>query len=207
MTTGAWSERKIAPLAAEIEQTARSSPSWPSYLDGPEYGAAVTAWARAEAVVNLLWRWLDQHAEQGLDELLADTHHEQTDEQVIGKGRSRRMTTGRRVASVLEQLRRWESAAAGHRARLGLDPLSRAKLGKDVAIGTAVAGQLDRLRGVGSELVDRFGRAALSAADKPADSTRPVDAERPVEGQPDPGHAGVGYDASEIEGGGSNGQS
>lgn len=161
---GARSERRVGPLAAEIEQSARSAPSWPPYLNGAEYGAAVTAWARAEAVVSLLWTWLDQHAEQGLEQLLAETSSEETDE-TTSKGRTHRMTTGRRVASALEQLRRWESAAAGHRARLGLDPLSRAKLSKDVAITGAVAGQLERLHAAGSQLVEQFGRpAALSAA-------------------------------------------
>lgn len=165
---GARSERRIAPLAAEIEQHARTLPSWPSYLDAAEYGAAVTAWARAEAVVTLLWRWLADRAEQGLDELLAEHATEETEE-MRGKGTTRRMTTGRRVASVLEQLRKWESAAASHRARLGLDPLSRAKLSKDVAITGAVAGQIERMSAMGSEILARRA-AELGAGER----TEPV---------------------------------
>lgn len=159
---GARSERKVAPLAEEIELAARNDPSWPSYLDSAEYAAAVSAWARAEAVVSLLWTWLSEHAEQGVEELLAETSSEQSDETRV-KGRTRRVSTGRRVASVLEQLRKWETAAANHRARLGLDPLSRARLGRDVAIGSAVAGQLDRLRDTGAELVERYGGRSMNA--------------------------------------------
>jgi hypothetical protein len=92
-------------------------------------------------------------------EIMVDKSEEQSDEQVIGKCLTRRMTTGRRVASVLEQLCKWESVAGHHRGRLGLDPLSRAKLGKDVAIGNAVAGQLDRLSQIGGEILARGGGA------------------------------------------------
>ena len=200
---GARSPRKVAALAEQIESQARASESWPKWLDDPSYEPAVRSWAWAESVCQLLREYL---AELDVGAMLTERASEDVDEQRT-KGRTRRRTSAQRHHSALEMSRRWESIAAGRRKDIGLDPISRAKLGRDVAIGTAVAGQLDRLRGVGSELVDRFGRAALSAADKPADSTRPVDAERPVEGQPDPGHAGVGYDASEIEGGGSNGQS
>jgi hypothetical protein len=174
MTTGAWSERRIVPLAEQIEQAARVSESWPAYLDSAAYGSAVSAWARSEAVVSLLWSWLDEHAQQGLDEVLADTSTEETEE-TASKGRTRRMTTGRRVVSVLEQLRKWETTAANHRARLGLDPLSRARFGKDVAITGAVAGQIERLTATGAALVEQYGRPALSAAEKPVaePSTQP----------------------------------
>lgn len=167
LTTGAWSERRIAPLAVEIEHRYRSSPFWRPDLDNPIFAASVTAWVRSEAVCELLWRWLAEHAEQGLDELLAEHATEETDE-TSSKGHTRRMTTGRRTASVLEQARKWQSIAAGHRARLGLDPLSRAKLGKDLAITGAVAGQLDRLHSTGSALVEQYGRPALSVAETAA---------------------------------------
>jgi hypothetical protein len=48
-------------------------------------------------------------------------------------GRMIRSMTGRRVGSVLDQLHKAETRAMHLRTRLGLDPLARAKLGKDWA--------------------------------------------------------------------------
>ena len=126
---GAHSERRVAPLAAEIERGARALPSWPDYLDEPTYAPAVAAWCRAEAIVELLWRWL---GEQDPLDALASTSESTTDVEEF-RGGSRSRTKGRRVESVLAQLARWEATAARHRQRLGLDPLSRARLGRDHA--------------------------------------------------------------------------
>lgn len=126
---GARSERRVAPLAAEIERDARALPTWPEYLTEPTYGAAVAAWCRAEAVVELLWRWL---AEQDPLDALASTSETTTEVEEF-RGGSRSRSKGRRVESVLAQLARWEATAARQRQRLGLDPLSRARLGRDHA--------------------------------------------------------------------------
>lgn len=125
---GAYSSRTVEPLAEEIEQAARTSSSWPPYLDDPSYLLAVRAWASAEAVAELLRRHL---AGQDFTEALADVTEEESTETAT-KGRTTRRSTSRRVRSALELLDRAESRAANHRARLGLDPLSRARLGRDV---------------------------------------------------------------------------
>jgi hypothetical protein len=126
---GARSERRIAPLADQIASSLLSHPDTPPYLREPSYAPAVRAWSRAEAVVSLMWDWL---AEQDLDTALADTTT--TDEaERTSRGKSSRRTTSRHVESVLTQLHRHEVRAANLRSRLGLDPLSRARLGKDVA--------------------------------------------------------------------------
>lgn len=125
---GAYSERRVAPLAAEVEQVARADPSWPAYLDDSSYIPAVRAWASSEAVCVLLRRYLD-----GMDfiDALADTTTEESTE-TRGRGKTTRVATSRRVKAALELLDKAESRAASHRARLGLDPLSRARLGRDV---------------------------------------------------------------------------
>lgn len=130
-THGANSPRKVAPLAAEIERAARTDPSWPGYLNDPGYGLAVASWARAEAVCRLLFDWL---AEQDPAEWMASTLDSVTDTEKYDGG-SQSRTRARRVGSVMEQLRAWESTAAKQRQRLGLDPLSRARLGRDVTAG------------------------------------------------------------------------
>lgn len=132
---GARSERRIAPLAVEVERAARADPSWPSYLDDAGYASAVAAWARAEAIVSLLWSWL---AEQDLDAAVASTTEQHTDTETTEEAgglasRTRSRSSSRHVDSALSQLDRWERAAAKQRQRLGLDPLSRARLGRDVA--------------------------------------------------------------------------
>lgn len=130
---GAYSARTVEPLAVEIEQTARTSPAWPTYLTDPSYEPAIRAWATAEAVCELLRRHL---AGQDFSEALAD-HHEEESTETHSKGRSTRRTTGRRTRSALDLLTRWETTAANHRGRLGLDPLSRARLGRDVTSARA----------------------------------------------------------------------
>ncbi|MGH3276590.1 MAG: hypothetical protein ACRDNZ_19965 [Streptosporangiaceae bacterium] len=126
---GANSERHVGPLAEQIAAALLSDPDTPPYVREPSYAAAVRAYARAEAVVDLLWRWLAE-----LDPAAAMADTTVTDEDTaFSKGKSSKRTTSRHVESVLTQLHRHETRAMNLRARLGLDPLSRARLGKDIA--------------------------------------------------------------------------
>ena len=129
MVHGASSERRIAPLADQIAAALLADPDTPPYLLEPSYAAVVRAWSRAEAVVSLLWDWL---AEQDIGTALADTTTTDEDER-RSRSKSRRHTTSRHVESVLTQLHRHETRAMNLRSRLGIDPLSRARLGKDIA--------------------------------------------------------------------------
>lgn len=177
--SGAHSPTKVGPLAVEIEQRARASAGWPPYLDGPEYAVAVTAWARAEAVAELLWRHL---AEQDVAAALAEVEVEDVEE-TSGKGRSRRRSTARRTKAALDWFQRAERSAALHRQRLGLDPLSRARLGKDVATSAVQAG-MAQLHADGAELVAR-ARAAGALPATPPDPAAPASgAHGPQEDQP-----------------------
>ena len=105
LKSGAWSERKVV---AEIE---RLSPELAQeiedvgYLSDPSYGAALRAWIRAESRVNLLEAWF---ADKGLLD----------PEGVPHRG--------------VETLLRAEAHAARCRSRLGLDPVSRVQLQKDL---------------------------------------------------------------------------
>lgn len=102
---GAWSPRYVDPLAAEMVAATLAAPGC-QYLDTPRWSAAVWAWARAEARCELLGRWVDEH----------------------GGG----VNDDGSVAGALNALRLWEVRAANCRSRLGLDPLSAARLGRDV---------------------------------------------------------------------------
>jgi len=126
---GANSPRRVEPLAAQIAESLLNHPETPAYLREPSYVPVVRAWARAEAVVSLLWDWLDAH---DLDAAVADVTETDEDE-TRSKGSGSKHTLSRHVESVLTQLHRHETRAMNLRSRLGLDPLSRARLGKDVA--------------------------------------------------------------------------
>lgn len=101
---GAYSPRRVEPLAAEIVEAFRGhQPDWVAAVDD----WAVWAWARTEARIQLLEEWLAAHG----GDLAA---------------------TGE-VRGAAAFLLRCEIRAERQRARLGLDPLSRARLGADVA--------------------------------------------------------------------------
>ncbi|MET8381599.1 hypothetical protein ABZV14_01195 [Streptosporangium canum] len=103
----AYSPRKVDPLATQLVDQALTDDEIP-YLRQPSYRPALWAWGRAEARVQLLAEHLAEHEAAGC-------------------------RSCDKCARWDEQLRKWESAAGTHRARLGLDPASRARLGKDIA--------------------------------------------------------------------------
>ena len=177
---GAHSPAKVGPLAVEIEQQARASSAWPAYLDDPAYGAAVAAWARAEAVVQLLWR-LPGRAGPG--RRAGRARPRRTSEETRKRGEpTRKVTTTQRTRSALDAWHRAEVAAANHRKQLGLDPLSRAKLGKDVAV-TAVQAGIAQLQSDGAELVAK-ARAAGALPDAAAQPAAPVSEQHSPEETP-----------------------
>lgn len=123
---GAYSPRKVDPLATELVERVLSDASV-TYLQAPAFRPALWAWARAEAQVQLLTEYLEQRGKGGVGDLDDD-----------------------RVKSAYLLLHRAEARASTGRARLGLDPLSRARLGRDVAQGraadaAAVMAELHRL--------------------------------------------------------------
>jgi hypothetical protein len=117
---GAYSPRKVEPLARELVDAVLADPA-AAHAHAPAYRYALWAWARAEAQVQLLTEYVIKRGEEagnGVGDLEQD-----------------------RVRSAYLLLHRAEARATTQRTRLGLDPLSRARLGKDVA-----AGQLDAAR-------------------------------------------------------------
>ena len=100
---GAWSDKIVDPVARDLVEIVLGQVG---YLADPSYEPAVWAWARAEARVLVLNAWLDENGT--------------LDEQGVPR-------------PALGALKDFERLAAASRARLGLDPLSRAQLGRDVA--------------------------------------------------------------------------
>lgn len=117
---GCYSPRKVDPLAESFVEVVLADQG-AQHAHALLYRPALWAWARAEAQVQLLTEYLERAAEtagDGVGDLDQDA-----------------------VRAGYLLLHRAEARALSGRARLGLDPLSRARLGKDVA-----AGQLDAAR-------------------------------------------------------------
>lgn len=108
VTHGAYSRQRTDPIARRFIDELAQDPGL-EYLQAPRFHAALWAWASTMAKVELLTEWVDsmdiQHA--------ADS--------AAGK------------TSALELLRKWMATAQTQAARIGLDPLSAARLGKDIA--------------------------------------------------------------------------
>lgn len=111
---GAYSPRRVDPLAEEI-LLAVLGPEQIAYLNDPTYSPALWAWGRAEARVQLLDEYV---AKVGMFDQNGNVTPAYKEQQIA------------------------ESAAMGHRKRLGLDPLSRAQLGRDL---TSMSVDLARL--------------------------------------------------------------
>jgi hypothetical protein len=122
---GAWSDRNVDPRASELVEGLLADDDV-AYLRAPRWAAAVWAWARTEARVALVTEYLT-----GL----------------VGAGRLGDLDDPK-VSAAYRLLGRFEAAAMQQRGRLGLDPASAAKLGKDVALGRRAdaATELTRMR-------------------------------------------------------------
>ncbi len=112
MKHGAWSPRMVDPLAEEMVAAIAPTVTWWQPCDQP----AIWAWAQTEIRCQLIAEWL---ADKG-------SEIDPEDESV------------RPAAALLDRL---TARCESMRSKLGLDPASRARLGRDVA-----AGQLDLAR-------------------------------------------------------------
>lgn len=126
-THGAYSPRKVDPLAAELVDQVLADPGMPAHVKAPAYALELWTLARATAQIQLVSEWL---AEQG--------------ERVDRKGRRPPGVIpgigdpgDERVRSALLVLHRAETRAASARSRLGLTPTSAARLGRNVMQGAA----------------------------------------------------------------------
>jgi hypothetical protein len=128
-THGARSPRRVGEMAAAITAELLGDPGTPDYLRDRTWQYAIAGWAEAEAIVRLLRIYVAEH-----DLMDAMTEYITEEEDTVMRGpKTKRLTTGRRVHSVIDQLHKAEMRAMTARSKLGLDPLARARLGKDIA--------------------------------------------------------------------------
>lgn len=138
---GAYSPRKVDPLAKELVDAMLEDPTL-GYLKASAFRPALWAWARAESQAQLLAEYLEGRGKGGVGDL-----------------------KDKRVQSAYLLLHRAEARADRGRVRLGLDPLSRSRLGKDIAQGRAAdaAAALTQMR----EEFERAQREQASADRQP----------------------------------------
>jgi hypothetical protein len=107
---GAWSARLVEPRAVEIAEELLADDGV-AYLRQPRWAAAVAAWARCEARCQLVAEYLVS---------------------LVGEGQLGDLEDPK-VAAAYRLLDRFEASATQQRGRLGLDPLSASKIGRDTA--------------------------------------------------------------------------
>ena len=128
-THGAWSPRLVAPVAVELERQAREDPSWPSYLNDASYDAAIADLYWTEAQILRMRAW---QAGEDVAELITEVTDTEGTEQV-SKGRVSRRSTSRRRGASLDSMLRLMAHAHAVRKELGLTPMSRFRMRRDVA--------------------------------------------------------------------------
>lgn len=151
---GAYSPRKVDPLAQDILDVLLADDTVPTYVKAPAYRLELISLARAEAKVQLIEEWLTDQASE---------KHPMGD---LGDDR---------VQAAYLQLHRASTRAASSRTRLGLTPASATRMGKNLAQGQAAAAQGDlALRMAASHAAEERLRAAgwRPPAPRPADDGR-----------------------------------
>jgi hypothetical protein len=140
---GAYSPRKVVPAAegfvAAVLRLAAVPGSPVAYLSDPTYVPAVEAWGRSEAQQDLLEAYLDR----------------------VGGP----IDSDGRVRPAAELLERVARRAERLRARLGLDPMARASLSRDLAVARS-SHDLDRLKTLGQMLLDASGGGGDTTVDE-----------------------------------------
>jgi hypothetical protein len=126
---GIHSERLTAPLAVAIKEELLADPNLPEYLRQPQFAHSLDAYCWAQGQCIRLREYL---AEMELKQALTDRTDTAETEDRDG-GRTTRRSISKRLESAHEVARRYEIHAASLRSKLGLDPASAAKLGRNLA--------------------------------------------------------------------------
>jgi hypothetical protein len=161
LATGHRSERRVGPLAAQIAGDLLTDPDVPPHIREPLFAAAVQAWARSEAIVRLLWAWLEERDIMAGLTAAATT----TEEETQSGGKTSRKSVTRSVASVIDTLRKYEVHSANLRSKLGLDPASAARVGRDLALTRHMSAGATPLDAALAEIEQRRALAAGNGGD------------------------------------------
>lgn len=123
---GIYSERRVLPIAEQIEEQLLAQPNAPAYLRDPLYAHALRGWSVAEAQQALLLAYIDA-AEDPEAPLTDFTTSEESEHHGEGGVTTRKSST-RHLEAAYVQMHRVATRAANLRRELGLTPLARARL-------------------------------------------------------------------------------
>ena len=154
----------MGPLAEQIRATLLESEDCPPFLHESKFTRSLAAWSRAEALAELIGRYLDTI---DIGDALSEVTEAAEDEDRAAPGTVRRRLSSRKRLSVLDALHRAESRAQSLRRELGLSPASYAQLAVHVGLARqAQTDALERLAAKGEEI--RAARERRVAAGLPA---------------------------------------
>lgn len=135
VTHGAYSDSVLSPRAAAKMEQWLADPDFPEHAKKPYLRDVLRSYAWIRARIDLYWEMCDELGpERAIEELTTTT------EKVTGSmedGTFKRTAKSRKRMAPEETLRRWDASALKYAEQLGLTPMARAKLGKDVS-STAV---------------------------------------------------------------------
>jgi hypothetical protein len=133
MVHGARSERTIRPLAEQLMTSVLEDAQQPDHLRSPMFRFTLSEWCRAQAVSEVLFDYID------------------------GLGPEEMMRP--RLSGTKAPVDQWKAAAAhaaNLRSKLGLDPVSYAKIAKDLGIASkASEDAIGPLAETGKAIVER----------------------------------------------------
>lgn len=126
---GAKSARLVSPIAEAIKREILADPELPEYVRQPMFRHALDAYCWAEARCVRIRAYLESLEFEAAIEERTETEEDED----RFEGGSRRKSVSRRIESAHELARKFETLASNQRSKLGLDPASAAKLGRNLA--------------------------------------------------------------------------
>ena len=143
---GAHAKDAVYPAPEAIEPRARrflrdvlADPGYPDHIRSPAFAQAAFAWAKAEVVAEMVFRWMSEQMERG----------------GIGAMMLPPMPGTRPLVETVGSV---EARAERARARLGLDPVSYAKIMSD--LGLSRRAEDEALEGLGKRGAEITARRA-----------------------------------------------
>jgi hypothetical protein len=130
LTHGARDPERVGQVAEQLMTALLEDPGTEDYLRKPVMRYEVLAWAQAEAQAHLMRAWLDS---EGISAAMTELTTVDETETATKGGTVRRQSASRKISSVMSELHKVETRAANRRIQLGITPLSRGRLGKDMA--------------------------------------------------------------------------
>jgi hypothetical protein len=133
MVHGARSERTIRPLAEQLMQAILEDAEQPDHLRSPMFRFTLSECCRAQAVAEILFDYIDS---LGVEDMVRP-----------------------RLSGTKSPVDQWKAAAAhaaSLRSKLGLDPVSYARIAKDLGLASkASEDAIGRLAETGKGIVER----------------------------------------------------